>query len=149
MKKILVILLCIVLLVSCSTASKAVEMEVVTQTVKDNTVFRDMSYEPEKQVTLDFYSITENVECYQVISATGATAEEIAFFKVEDENAVSDIIEKCETRKQERIDLYKDYRPDEVGILEDTQIFSKGDYVFYICADNDDEIKKEIETLFE
>ena len=150
MKKILVILCSLILLVSCSTVSKTVEMEVVTNTVKSNTVFRDMSYEPDKQVILDFYALGDEIsECYQVISATGATAEEIAFFKVEDVADIDGVLEKCEARKQDRIDLYRDYRPDEMGILQDTQIFSKGDYVFYVCADNYSQVKKEIESLFE
>lgn len=148
MKKVLLILMCALLLTSCGAPSKTVAMDVVTQTVKDNTVFRDMPYEPEKSVILDAYSLEDKVECYQVISGTGATAEEITVFKCNDNSYVQDVLNSCQTRKQDRIDLYKDYRPDEVGILEETQIFSKGEYVFYICADNDDVIKQQIENLF-
>ena len=67
------------MLVSCGAPEKTVEMSVVTDTVKNNAVFRDMSYEPETQVVLDFYSLSSEVsECYLIISATGATAEEIS-----------------------------------------------------------------------
>ena len=149
MKKLILILCCLLMLVSCGAPEKTVEMSVVTNTVKNTATFRDMTYEPETQVVLDFYALSNEVsECYLIISATGATAEEIAVFKLSDKSNAASVLEKCETRKQDRIDLYKDYRPDEMGILEETEIFSKGDYVFYICADNKTEIKTQLESLF-
>ncbi len=147
MKKILAFALVLVFaFVSCG--AKTVEFETVKDTVS-KTTFRDLTYEPDLDVTLSQYNITDGIsEHYRIMSGTGATAEEITVFKIEDSSKTDEIVEKCEERKTSVSEMYQTYKPAEMSMIEETKIFSKGDYVVYICADDSEEILKELEELF-
>lgn len=147
MKKLLCLALVLIFtLVSCGT--KTVEFQSVKDVVSKVT-FRDLTYEPDLDVTLSQYNITDGIaEYYRITSGTGATAEEITVFKASDSSKIADIVKKCEERKASVGEMYQTYKPDEMPMIEDAQIFSKGDYVIYICVDNSEEIFKQLEQLF-
>ncbi len=147
MKKVLILFLVLVFMfVSCG--AKSVEMSTIKDTIS-KTQFRDLTYEPDLEVTLDQYNLSGGIaDHYRIMSGTGATAEEITVFKLEDASKSSEVVEACEKRKKDVYDMYETYKPVEMPMIEDTEIVEKGDYVFYICADDSVEILKEIEELF-
>ena len=148
MKRVLISALVLVfILVSCG--AKSVEMQTVKDTVSTVT-FRDLTYEPDMDMTLSQYNLENGViDHYRIMSGTGATAEEITVFKLADNSYQSGVVEACEERKEDVYKMYETYKPAEVPMIENTQIFSQGEYVFYVCADDSEEIKQEISQLFE
>ncbi len=147
MKKVLALLLVLIFMfVSCG--AKSVEMQDIKNTVSKVT-FRDLTYEPEMEVTLGQYKLEGGIaEHYRIMSGTGATAEEITVFKLEDSAKSNDVVKACEAWKQERSDMYQTYKPDEMPMIEAAEVIEMDDYVVYICADDSEEIKKELEELF-
>ena len=148
MKRILIVTLVLVLsLVSCG--SKQVAMDTVRDTVS-KVQFRDLTFEPDLDMTLSQYNLEiQGIESYRIMSGTGATAEEITVFKLAQGVSSEDVKKACEQRKEDVYKMYETYKPAEVPMIENTQIFSQGEYVFYVCADDSEEIKQEISRLFE
>ena len=147
MKRILIVTLVLVLsLVSCG--AKQVEMETVRDTVS-KVQFRDLTFEPDLDMTLSQYNLEiQGIESYRIMSGTGATAEEITVFKLADGVSSEDVKKACEQRKEDVYKMYETYKPAEVPMIENTQIFTQGEYVFYVCVDNAQDVKTEIENLF-
>ena len=147
MKRILIVTLVLVLsLVSCG--SKQVAMDTVRDTVS-KVQFRDLTFEPDLDMTLSQYNLEiQGIESYRIMSGTGATAEEITVFKLADGVSSEDVKKACEQRKEDVYKMYETYKPAEVPMIENTQIFTQGEYVFYVCVDNAQDVKTEIENLF-
>ena len=147
MKRILIVTLVLVLsLVSCG--SKQVAMDTVRDTVS-KVQFRDLTFEPDLDMTLSQYNLEiQGIESYRIMSGTGATAEEITVFKLAQGVSSEDVKKACEQRKEDVYKMYETYKPAEVPMIENTQIFTQGEYVFYVCADNAQNVKTEIENLF-
>ena len=147
MKRILIVTLVLVLsLVSCG--SKQVAMDTVRDTVS-KVQFRDLTFEPDLDMTLSQYNLEiQGIESYRIMSGTGATAEEITVFKLAEGVSSEDVKKACEQRKEDVYKMYETYKPAEVPMIENTQIFTQGEYVFYVCVDNAQNVKTEIENLF-
>ena len=147
MKRILIVTLVLVLsLVSCG--SKQVAMDTVRDTVS-KVQFRDLTFEPDLDMTLSQYNLEiQGIESYRIMSGTGATAEEITVFKLAQGVSSEDVKKACEQRKEDVYKMYETYKPAEVPMIENTQIFTQGEYVFYVCVDNAQNVKTEIENLF-
>lgn len=147
MKRILIVTLVLVLsLVSCG--SKQVAMDTVRDTVS-KVQFRDLTFEPDLDMTLSQYNLEiQGIESYRIMSGTGATAEEITVFKLAQGVSSEDVKKACEQRKEDVYKMYETYKPAEVPMIENTQIFTQGEYVFYVCVDNAQDVKTEIENLF-
>ena len=70
------------------------------------------------------------------VCSSGASADEVAVFKVKDKENVEDMLEVVRERKQELYDSFVDYVPEEINKIENAVIGSSGNYVYFIvCAD--------------
>lgn len=100
--------------------------------------FKDSMSKVDTDIALLQYNLTsQQVQEVALYLSTGATAEEIAIFKVNGENsrAVQSAIEKKIYEKQS---TFKDYNPEELTKLQNPTIYSYGEYVV-LCISDDDE----------
>ena len=145
MKRILIFLLSILLilsLVSCSDDSNKVSDASATDValvVKESVTFVDDMFEVSNEVATDFYNLPEGITDFKVfMSASGATAEEIAVFKCDSKETCENVKKACEKRIEALTDKFEDYIPEEMAKINNAVIQEKNGFVMFICADSTD-----------
>ena len=73
-------------------------------------------------------------------AGSGADADEVCIIKAKDKEKVKLAVEE---RLDGQKDVFKDYVPEEYDKLCDTQVKTKGDYVYWLCT-NDNEKAEEV-----
>lgn len=149
MKRILIFLLSVILILSisaCSDNSSKVSNASaadVALAIKNSTTFVDDMFEISDKVTKDFYSLPDGVTDFKVfVSASGATAEELAVFKCDSKQTSEQVIKACEKRIENLIEKFEDYIPEEMIKINNAVIEEKNGFVMFICADSTDSAEK-------
>lgn len=62
------------------------------------------------------------------------SAEEILLIKVKSEKQVQSVREAIVKRREERIEVFSGYAPEEVQLLEDSKILVRGKWIFYVVS---------------
>jgi len=143
MKKISIILLAVVMavLTSCNSTGNSISdasASDVASSVKEGVTFVDDMLEVKNEIAADFYSLPDNVTDLKVfMSSSGATAEELAVFKCDDEATVKAVIKACEKRIEDLNEKFEDYIPGELIKIENAVIEERDGFVMFICADVD------------
>ncbi len=143
MKRILIFLLSALLILSvsaCSDNSNEVSDASATEvalTVKEGVTFVDDMFEVSNEVVPDFYNLPEGVTDFKVyMSASGATAEELAVFKCDSKKTSDEVIKACEKRTENLTEKFEDYIPEELTKIKSAVIEEKNGFVMFICADS-------------
>ena len=149
MKRILIFLLSVILVLSVSACSgdsgkiSDASATDVALTVKESIVFVDDMFEVSNEVAADFYNLPEGVTDFKVyMSASGATAEELAIFKCDSKESSKQVVKACEKRIENLKDKFADYIPEEMVKIENAVIEEKNGFVMFICADSTDSAEK-------
>ncbi len=149
MKRILTFLLSVLLILSvsaCSDNSNEVSdasAAEVALAVKEGVTFVDDMFEVSNEVATDFYNLPEGVTDFKVyMSASGATAEELAVFKCDSKQTSEEVIKACEKRIEDLTEKFEDYIPGEMAKIKDAVIEEKNGFVMFICADSTDSAEK-------
>lgn len=104
--------------------------------------FKDKMSKIEKEMALLQYNLSDkDVEEVVMYLSTGATAEEIAVFKVKDESKrkVQSAVEK---RVADQKVAFKDYNPVELEKLKNPTMYAKDEYVVLCISDEDSKSEK-------
>ena len=144
MKRFAVIFLCFALLL-CGCGSKANDIDVAAfaDKVAESVDFGDELLAVPEKIISDYYTLPDGVEsCKIYVSATSATASELAAFKCKDENAVKAVKSAVETRIEEQTASYENYRPDEKFRLENAVILTEGNYLVFAVSNDNDAVSK-------
>ncbi len=73
---------------------------------------------------------------FEVYIGTGATAEELAIFRVNDGVDTEQVVAWCEQRMLDQSAACENYLPDEIPKISDSVMIEAGNYVFF-CISND------------
>ncbi len=122
----------------------------VVSSVEKSTSFDELVALTNENITRRYYGIDlEAIEEYTVkVCASGALADEIAVFKMREQDDVEDMLETVRERKQELYDSFVDYVPTEVDSIENAVIGSKGNYVYLIVCKDHAKAKAAVEGCF-
>lgn len=78
-------------------------------------------------------------------AGSGADADEVCIIKAADvEKVKSAVTERCEGQ----MEVFKDYVPKQYNKLCDTEITTKGDYVYWLCTNDNKKAENVIEKSF-
>lgn len=75
-------------------------------------------------------------------------ASEILILKATDEALLPVWRAAIDARRQTRADMYRNYRPDEALLLENSELKVQGSYLIFICAAKVNEIKAAVNASF-
>lgn len=155
MKKLLSVVLVVLsmaaMLCACGkTEGKTPATADVARAVKESTSFAELIELNNDNIGRRYYGIDlDSIEEYCVmVCSSGARADEIAVFKMKEQDDVEDMLEIIRERKQELYDSFVDYVPEEIGKIENATIGSNGNYVYLIVCDKRAEAKAAVEACF-
>ncbi len=97
-----------------------------------------------------FYGL--NLEDYSevqlLLPSSTMEVSELLIIKVKDESQIDTIEEAINNRVESQGNSFKDYAPEQYGIINENEISIKGNYVFFAISENAAEMKnKFIETI--
>ncbi len=155
MKKRIVSLVLAVVAIFCLASCKGEEakspaVKDVVTAISESTEFAELVALNDDNIATRYYGIDlEAIEEYEVlVCGTGARTDEIAVFKMKEQDDVEDMREVVLERKQELYDRFVDYIPEEAPKVNNAVISSKGKYVYFIVCDDHKAAKKAVENCF-
>lgn len=146
MKRIIIFALCAAMIcfAGCGgKTEKTLDVAAFASAAVEKVDFGDELMAVPEQMISDYYTLPKGkVSEYAVyVSGTGATASELAVFKCSSD-AVNDVKKAVETRIDEQISSYENYRPDEKFRLEKALLVTEGNYVVFAVSNDNEAIEK-------
>ena len=77
------------------------------------------------------------------VPSSSMEASEMLIIKVKDQTQVDTIETAIDSRIQKQSDGFKDYAPEQYGLLQNYEISTRGNYVFYVVGKDAYDMKKE------
>lgn len=140
-KKILIFILTIVMLSGCAgKGNLEIDINSLCNELLDKGDFEDELSSIDGDVIKQLYDIDDYSEA-QVYISSGATAEEIAVFKFDNQESAQEGLKKAQNRIEEQKQGFESYIPKEVKKLDDALIERYDSYVI-VCVSNSDEAEK-------
>lgn len=131
-----------------SSQSAAVDVTKVADRLLNEIKYDDKLAEPEAE-TIDilYPGLPQNkIKAMKIyVSSSGGTAEEIAAFEANDEEAAKEIETKLNERVETQKASFKNYVPEELKRLENAFVIRKGNYVYLSVSGDPDKAKSIIE----
>lgn len=123
-----------------------VPVEKIEQQLKENTELADMS-KCGNRMLMQFYGLDyEQFDGYIYYkSGQALSVEELLIVKAKDTSALDSVKDAAESRIQSQIKTYEGYGPQQVAMLKNAIITTRGSYLFCCIAD-DPEVYKEVFT---
>lgn len=145
-KKAFFVIVLAVFLVFVYTGQNAddVPMEEIEKQLTEQTELAQMQ-KCGNRTLMQFYGLDyEQLESYIYYKSSKAlSVEELLIVKTKDEAALSGVKEAAETRIQSQIKTYEGYGPEQVAMLNNAIVFTRGCYLF-CCIAEDPEAYKEV-----
>lgn len=148
MKKYLVILFVVILtLAGCGNSEKEINLENLANELMNEVKFDDELTQLDEKMIEKIYDI-ENAKKKIVYIGSGATAEEVALFEFDDENAADEGFKKIQERIKKQKEDYESYIPEEVSRLEQAIAEKEQKYVI-LCVTSDEDAKEIVQKYLE
>ena len=140
----LVMAMCLVLLCACGTKTEkssdlsAVKADILAQMGEDNMI--DLTTDD----LLEMFGIQEaDVKQYvALISKESLSSDEVLIFEAVDDDAAKRILEKVNTRYQNKLVENKDYLPDEYTKISNCKVEQSGRYISMIISSDAETLTK-------
>lgn len=147
-KKAFFVIVLAVFLICIYTGQNAddVPMEKIEQQLKENTALTEMS-KCSNRMLMQFYSLDyEQFDEYIYYKSSQAlSVEELLIVKVKDTSDLDSVRDAVESRIQSQIKTYEGYGPQQVAMLKNAVVMTRGNYLFCCIADKP-EVYKEVFT---
>ncbi|MEG1551430.1 MAG: DUF4358 domain-containing protein [Oscillospiraceae bacterium] len=137
MKKVISIIcaaLMVFLLVSCTKQNKEINVEEFSKHILETIKFKDELVKINDNMVERLYSL-ETGTTASVYVGSGATAEELAIFKTENNDIKQKMLKNITTHIENQKEAFKSYIPKEVEKLEKSVVFESGNYIIVIISD--------------
>ncbi len=109
------------------------DLKAAVEHMVTNLVMNDMTELDGDGIILRYGIVDKYTDAYAVVSATIAS-DECVIFKAKDESAAAEIAELLKTYRNERIELYNGYAPEETPRLKSAFIDARGCYVVFAAT---------------
>ncbi len=141
MKKKVLVLLAVVMVMVLSGCGGSKEIvfgiSQAASELLDCGAFTDTLTKCDNDKVVSLYGVDESLLAeYEVYIGTGATAEEIAIFRVKDSKDVETVKASCQSRVDAQKEACENYLPNEMPKLESPVLTTAGNYVI-LCVSND------------
>jgi predicted small secreted protein len=147
-KETLAVLMTALLLTSCGrTTGKDVDIEALAETIAQTVAFDDDLALIDDSMISMMYDIDGYADAV-LYKGSGATAEEIALFRMESASDAQTAYQEAQAHIQSQIAAYANYLPDEVDRLEDAVIRQDGCYVSVVVSADADAAEKLLKEQF-
>lgn len=134
MKVLVALFAAMLVLSSCSSQSKTIDAEKLSEDLLNNVTFQDELTLADDNTAKKLYNVEDFVNAYVYISS-GATAEEIAVFEFKDEDNAKQALDNANTRISEQKDSFASYIPEEVKKLDNAVVKQTGCYLIVCVSD--------------
>lgn len=136
------------LLASCGgNTAKDVDIEALAQEIVSSVAFDDTLEAIDGSMIPMLYDIDGYADAV-LYKGSGATAEEVALFKMESPSDAKAACEEARAHIQSQIEAYESYMPDEVSRLEDAVVRQDGNYVSVIVSADPEAAEKLLSDSF-
>lgn len=146
-KWLLFFIMACMLLVGCNKENKSINIDInsVSKSLVENIEFKDSLELLDSEIVKMFYEIPDNTE-YVLYMGSGATAEELAIFKLADEQKVEEMIKNIKAHIENQILQFEDYNNEEIKKLENYILKIKDNYVVLCVTDDIENAKSQIDN---
>lgn len=148
MKKVmLAAMMAAMLLTSCNEQPKDVDISALASQIVGEVSFDDSLSEIDDDMISMLYSIDGYTDAV-LYKGSGATAEEVAIFKMETTDDAKTALEEAQAHIQSQIESYESYIPEEVSRLEDAIVRQDGCYVSVVVSGDSAAAEKLLDGAF-
>ena len=148
MKKVmLAAMMAAMLLTSCNEQLKDVDISALASQIVGEVSFDDSLSEIDDDMISMLYSIDGYTDAV-LYKGSGATAEEVAIFKMETTDDAKAALEEAQAHIQSQIESYESYIPEEVSRLEDAIVRQDGCYVSVVVSGDSAAAEKLLDGAF-
>ncbi|WP_084145896.1 DUF4358 domain-containing protein [Anaerovorax odorimutans] len=152
-KIITVIMIFVLSLSACSADKNTTDSENIEKTLPqellDSIDFEDQLENVDMKVIETMYGINEDqISSYNVLMSTGATAEEIAVFGINNKDDKEKVIDALKMRVEDQKSIMESYKPKEMDKLNKAIIESNDNYVILCITGDEDNAQKIIGKYF-
>ena len=148
MKKVmLAAMMAAMLLTSCNEQPKDVDISALASQIVGEVSFDDSLSEIDDDMISMLYSIDGYTDAV-LYKGSGATAEEVAIFKMETTDDAKEALEEAQAHIQSQIESYESYIPEEVSRLEDAIVRQDGCYVSVVVSGDSTAAEKLLDGAF-
>ncbi len=148
MKKVmLAAMMAAMLLTSCNEQPKDVDISALASQIVGEVSFDDSLSEIDDDMISMLYSIDGYTDAV-LYKGSGATAEEVAIFKMETTDDAKAALEEAQAHIQSQIESYESYIPEEVSRLEDAIVRQDGYYVSVVVSGDSAAAEKLLDGAF-
>lgn len=141
---VLVFIMVFMLLVGCKNENLSIDINSVSKKLVENINFNDTLEIVDSEIVTMYYEIPENTE-YVLYIGSGATAEELSIFKLDDKLKVEEMIKNIKTHIENQIIQFEDYNNEEIKKLENYVLEVKDKYVILCITDDVENAKLQID----
>jgi len=143
---LLIFIMACMLLVGCNKENKSINIDInsVSKSLVENIGFKDSLELLDSEIVTMFYEIPDKTE-YVLYMGSGATAEELAIFKLNDEQKVEEMTNNIKTHIENQILQFEDYNNEEMKKLENYILKVKDNYVVLCVTDDVENAKSQID----
>ena len=135
------------LLTSCNEQPKDVDISALASPNVGGGSFDDSLSEIDDDMISMLYSIDGYTDAV-LYKGSGATAEEVAIFKMETTDDAKAALEEAQAHIQSQIESYESYIPEEVSRLEDAIVRQDGCYVSVVVSGDSAAAEKLLDGAF-
>lgn len=148
MKKVmLAAMMAAMLLTCCNEQPKDVDIGALASQIVEGVSFADSLAEIDNSMISMLYSIEGYTDAV-LYKGSGATAEEVAIFKMETTDDAKSALEEAKAHIQSQIESYESYIPEEVSRLEDAIVRQDGCYVSVVVSADSAAAEKLLDDAF-
>ena len=133
---------------ACSKPQQKPAEEVYNK-ILASVAFQELSILSLEQIeTVIGVEISQLSEAYAAVDASRYTPEAVFILTAKDQKSLSTIQELLQEYRQDLLDDYRDYRPDEAYKIEDAQVLTKGLQVVLMVAPDQSVAKTALENAW-
>lgn len=131
-------------------ADEDFDVKTVAADIKNEGKFKDQLAEIDPNIAINrIYQLdSAKLEAYAFYTNTGATAEEIAVIKVNDDSYLKNIENAFNKRVDDQKEACRNYLPDEMTKLDKAVIKTSGSYIIFVVSEDSEKANEIIGRYF-
>lgn len=150
MKKIILILSVALMIFMVGCSSKDISLTDIKDKLKDTIDFSTFSKEEEDSYLKDTFDFDkEKIDSYEMYGPqTNLNTNAVLLLRLKNASDASEFKEKIDAYKENLLNIYKDYAPDQAEFVEDSVYEEHGKTIVFVISDKSEEVKKALAELY-
>ena len=150
MKKIILFISVALMIFMIGCSSKDVSLADIKNKLKDTIDFSTFSKEEESTFLKDTFDFdTDKIDAYEVyVPQTNLNTNTVLLLNLKSASDASEFKEKINAYKENLLNIYKDYAPDQAEFVKDSVYEEHGKTIVFVISDKSEEVKKALADLY-